>query len=69
MLSIDRCRTLLLAATPTIGIVVYPQMSDEFVRPTKAFCTAREGTGVGLLPDVGLDVSSVMLQAVESFVA
>lgn len=49
-----------LVAPSRIRVVVYPRMSSQLIRATKAFGTAGERTSVGFLARMSPDVSRLM---------
>lgn len=61
---------LLAFVTPArIGVVVYPGVSGQFIGARKLLAAARELASMGLLSGMGSDVSSLVLQAMESLLA
>lgn len=60
--------SMLLVASPGVGVVVYPRVAGELVRAGEALCAAGELAGVGLLSSVGADVTGLVLKAVEGLV-
>lgn len=60
---------MLLVTTSRVGVVVNARVTGQFVRATEALRASRELAGVRLLAGVSSDVTSLVLEAVESLVA
>lgn len=64
-----RCEVLSLVAAARVGVVVDARMASEFVGTAEAFSATRELAGMRLLASVRPNMTSLVLQAVESPVA
>jgi len=60
---------LSLVAATRVGVVVNARVASKFVGATEALCAAGELAGMRLLTGMGANMTSLMLQAVESPVA
>jgi len=61
---------LLCLVTPSrVGVVVYPRVAGQLVGAGEAFGAAVELAGVRLLAGMGANVSGLMLETVEGFIA
>jgi hypothetical protein len=60
---------LCLVTSPRVWVVVYPGMSGELVGSRELLCASRKLARVRLLSRMRPDVSGLMLEAMEGFVA
>lgn len=60
---------MLLVSSSRVGVIVYSRVSRQLIGPAESLGAARELAGMWLLAGVGADMTGLVLQAMEGFVA